>query len=124
MRPPPPSRRAWPLAGAQPSARDVEQYFASLHLSDLALATACIDGHEAAWEHFVLEYRPALYRAADAIDPGGEHHRGAISFSPSIDDMERAYDDAKYGHFSKKPYIDMIIPTLVDPTMAPIVFAA
>ena len=33
--------------------------------------------------------------------------------------MELAYDDAKYGHFSKKPYIDMIIPTLVDPTMAP-----
>jgi phytoene dehydrogenase-like protein len=52
--------------------------------------------------------------------PGvGEHLRGAISFSPSIDDMERAYDDAKYGRFSAKPYIDMIIPTLVDPTMAP-----
>ena len=52
--------------------------------------------------------------------PGvGEHLRGAISFSPSVDEMELAYDDAKYGHFSKKPYIDMIIPTLVDPTMAP-----
>jgi phytoene dehydrogenase-like protein len=52
--------------------------------------------------------------------PGvGEHLRGAISFSPAIDDMERAYDDAKYGTFSKKPYIDMIIPTLVDPSMAP-----
>ncbi len=52
--------------------------------------------------------------------PGvGEHLRGAISFSPAVDDMERAYDDAKYGHFSRKPYIDMIIPTLVDPTMAP-----
>ncbi len=33
--------------------------------------------------------------------------------------METAYDDAKYGHFSRKPYIDMIIPTLVDPSMAP-----
>ncbi len=52
--------------------------------------------------------------------PGpGEHLRGAISFSPSIDEMEQAYDDAKYGRFSAKPYIDMIIPTLVDPTMAP-----
>jgi phytoene dehydrogenase-like protein len=52
--------------------------------------------------------------------PGiGEHLRGAISFSPSVDEMEQAYDDAKYGRFSKKPYIDMIIPTLVDPTMAP-----
>jgi phytoene dehydrogenase-like protein len=52
--------------------------------------------------------------------PGeGEHLRGAISFSPSIDEMEQAYDDAKYGRFSRKPYIDMIIPTLVDPSMAP-----
>ena len=52
--------------------------------------------------------------------PGiGEHLRGAISFSPSIDEMETAYDDAKYGRFSRKPYIDMIIPTLVDPSMAP-----
>ena len=52
--------------------------------------------------------------------PGdGEHLRGAISFSPSIDEMERAYDDAKYDRFSAKPYIDMIIPTLVDPSMAP-----
>ena len=48
-----------------------------------------------------------------------EHLRGAISFSPSVDYMERAYDDAKYGRFSRRPYIDMIIPTLVDPSMAP-----
>ena len=52
--------------------------------------------------------------------PGvGEHLRGAISFSPSMDEMEQAYDDAKYGHWSRRPYIDMIIPTLVDPQMAP-----
>ena len=52
--------------------------------------------------------------------PGeGEHLRGAISFSPSVDEMEQAYDDAKYGRFSARPYIDMIIPTLVDPSMAP-----
>jgi phytoene dehydrogenase-like protein len=49
----------------------------------------------------------------------GEHLRGAISFSPSIDYMELAYDDAKSGRFSRRPYIDMIIPTLVDPSMAP-----
>ncbi len=52
--------------------------------------------------------------------PGvGEHLRGAISFSPSIDYMEQAYDDAKAGRFSRRPYIDMVIPTLVDPSMAP-----
>ncbi|HSK52686.1 MAG TPA: NAD(P)/FAD-dependent oxidoreductase, partial [Clostridia bacterium] len=49
----------------------------------------------------------------------GEHLRGAISFSPSVEEMEQAYDDAKYGRFSRRPYIDMIIPTLVDPSMAP-----
>jgi phytoene dehydrogenase-like protein len=55
-----------------------------------------------------------------ACKPGtGEWLRGAISFSPSLDYMERAYDDAKYGRPSRRPYIDMIIPTLVDPTMAP-----
>ncbi|MEW6224575.1 MAG: NAD(P)/FAD-dependent oxidoreductase [Chloroflexota bacterium] len=52
--------------------------------------------------------------------PGeGEHLRGAISFSPSMAEMEQAYDDAKYGRWSRRPYIDMIIPTLVDPQMAP-----
>ncbi|MFL5921907.1 MAG: phytoene desaturase family protein [Gaiellaceae bacterium] len=52
--------------------------------------------------------------------PGdGDHLRGAISFSPSIDYMELAYDDAKSGRFSRRPYIDTVIPTLVDPSMAP-----
>ena len=52
-------------------------------------------------------------------ETGGEHLRGAISFSPSVDYMETAYDDAKYGRFSRRPYIDVVIPTLVDPSMAP-----
>jgi phytoene dehydrogenase-like protein len=52
--------------------------------------------------------------------PGdGDHLRGAISFSPGIDYMELAYDDAKAGRFSRRPYIDTVIPTLVDPSMAP-----
>ncbi len=55
-----------------------------------------------------------------ACKPGvGPWLRGAISFSPSLDYMERAYDDAKFGRFSARPYIDCIIPTLVDPSMAP-----
>jgi phytoene dehydrogenase-like protein len=52
--------------------------------------------------------------------PGpGAHLRGAISISPSLDYMERAYDDAKYGHYSRRPYIDMVIPSLTDPSVAP-----
>jgi phytoene dehydrogenase-like protein len=52
--------------------------------------------------------------------PGpGAHLRGAISISPSVDYMERAYDQAKYGEFSSRPYIDMVIPSLTDPSVAP-----
>ena len=52
--------------------------------------------------------------------PGdGDHLRGAISISPSQDYLERAYDDAKYGEFSRHPYMDVIIPSLIDPGMAP-----
>jgi phytoene dehydrogenase-like protein len=52
--------------------------------------------------------------------PGpGAHLRGAISISPSMAYMERAYDDAKYGHYSRKPYVDMVIPSLTDPSVAP-----
>ncbi len=52
--------------------------------------------------------------------PGpGAHLRGAISISPSVDYMERAYDDAKYGHWSRRPYIDIVIPSLTDPSVAP-----
>jgi len=52
--------------------------------------------------------------------PGaGAHLRGAISISPSVEYMERAYDDAKYGRFSRRPYIDIVIPSLTDPSVAP-----
>lgn len=54
-----------------------------------------------------------------AIPGEGAHLRGAISISPSMEYMERAYDDAKYGHYSRRPYIDMVIPSLTDPSVAP-----
>jgi phytoene dehydrogenase-like protein len=54
-----------------------------------------------------------------ALPGRGPHLRGALSISPSVDYMERAYDQAKYGEFSRRPYIDMVIPTLTDPSVAP-----
>jgi phytoene dehydrogenase-like protein len=52
--------------------------------------------------------------------PGaGPHLAGAISISPSLDYIERAYDDAKYGDFSRRPYMDIILPSMLDPSMAP-----
>jgi phytoene dehydrogenase-like protein len=54
-----------------------------------------------------------------ALPGDGAHLRGAMSISPGMEYMERAYDDAKYGHYSKRPYIDMVIPSLTDPSVAP-----
>jgi len=52
--------------------------------------------------------------------PGeGPHLQGAISISPSVEYIERAYDDAKYGDFSRRPYLDVMVPSAIDPTLAP-----
>ena len=59
------------FSSGAPERAQLERHLASLHLEDLALACACADGDDEAWQHFVLTYRPPLYRAADAIDPSG-----------------------------------------------------
>ena len=52
--------------------------------------------------------------------PGdGDHIRGDIAIAPSIDYLEKAFDQAKYGEFSTRPYINAVIPSLTDPTLAP-----
>jgi RNA polymerase sigma-70 factor, ECF subfamily len=56
---------------ADATPRDLARYLSSLHLDDLALACACALGDAEAWDHFVIEMRPALYRAADALDRSG-----------------------------------------------------
>ncbi len=63
----------------------------------------------------------SLDRAPElACLPGtGRHLAGAISISPSIEYLEKAYDEAKYGSFSRSPYLDIIIPSMIDPGMAP-----
>jgi len=45
--------------------------------------------------------------------------RGVISISPDLDTLERAYDDAKYGRVSSRPYLEATIPSLNDPALAP-----
>ncbi len=54
-----------------------------------------------------------------ACRPGSHHLRGDIAIAPSIEYLERAYDQAKYGDFSERPYINVVIPSLVDHTVAP-----
>ena len=45
--------------------------------------------------------------------------RGRIHIGPEIDYLERAFDESKYGEFSKQPYLEATIPSLTDPTLAP-----
>jgi phytoene dehydrogenase-like protein len=45
--------------------------------------------------------------------------RADVTISPSIDYLERAYDDAKYGRYSRRPCLDCVIPSLSDPSLAP-----
>ena len=45
--------------------------------------------------------------------------RGRIHIGDDVDDLERAFDDAKYGGISRKPYLEATIPTLWDTTLAP-----
>lgn len=59
------------FAGKAADTNDVTKYASALHLEDLALAAACAAGIDRAWDHFIREHRPALYRAADAMDRSG-----------------------------------------------------
>jgi len=56
-----------------PSSERLEEYLLTLHMEDLALTTACIEGSEAAWEYFVAEYRGYLRAAAGAISKASRY---------------------------------------------------
>ncbi|KSV78282.1 amine oxidase [Sinorhizobium sp. GL2] len=54
-----------------------------------------------------------------ALPAGSSCIRGDLHFTDSVERMERAYDDWKAGRWSADPFVDMMIPTTLDPTMAP-----
>jgi len=49
----------------------------------------------------------------------GPQHAGTIDICPSLDYMERAYDEAKYGRWSSEPFLEAVIPTVYDDSIAP-----
>jgi phytoene dehydrogenase-like protein len=68
--------------------------------------------------NFALDRLPTF----TCVSPGantGDVYRGMVSISPSVDYLERAYDDAKAGRFSGEPYVDIGFPSAVDPSVAP-----
>jgi phytoene dehydrogenase-like protein len=61
------------------------------------------------------------FKAFPGDPPGapGPQHRATMHICPSVEYIERAWDDAKYGRPSQSPLIEMTIPTMYDPTLAP-----
>jgi phytoene dehydrogenase-like protein len=59
--------------------------------------------------------RPTAWNGSVPGDP----HTGIFSISPSIEYLERAWDDAKYGRMSERPYIEAVFPTVFEPDLAP-----
>jgi phytoene dehydrogenase-like protein len=53
--------------------------------------------------------------------PGSEgpQHRATMHLCPSLEYIERAWDDAKYGHPSQSPLLELTVPTMYDPSLAP-----
>jgi phytoene dehydrogenase-like protein len=49
----------------------------------------------------------------------GHHHKATMHICPSIEYVERAWDDAKYGRPSERPLLELTIPTMYDPSLAP-----
>jgi phytoene dehydrogenase-like protein len=66
--------------------------------------------------NFALDGLPSYPHLADG---NGEMFRGFLNIGPSMDYLERAFDDAKYGWYSREPYIDGAIQSTIDPDMAP-----
>ena len=65
--------------------------------------------------NFALDGLPTYPALPDSTD----HFGGFVNIGPTIEYVERAFDDAKYGWYSKRPYIDGAIQSVVDPDMAP-----
>ena len=54
-----------------------------------------------------------------SLNGEGEALKGRIHIGPEIDYLERAFDESKYGNFSREPYLEIAIPSLTDPSLAP-----
>jgi len=60
-----------------------------------------------------------VFSALDATESSLKSLAGRTHIGPEIDYLERAFDASKYGDFSKAPWLDVTIPTILDPSLAP-----
>ena len=103
------------------SALDPRRTFLQL-VEPRELPTDLVDGIEkfkfqgtSAKVNFALDGLPEY----PALPGRSDMFRGFINVGPSLDYLERAFDDAKYGTFSKRPYLDCCIQSMIDPDMTP-----
>jgi len=66
----------------------------------------------------IAAHEPPGYRA---FDPARLqfNYPTYVHIAPSIDYLERAYDEAKYGWYSSQPFLTPVVPTIVDDSLAP-----
>jgi phytoene dehydrogenase-like protein len=67
--------------------------------------------------NFALDALPEFKSAPDHLSSAALG--GAIHIGPTIDYLEHAADDAKYGRFSRQPFLEITIPSVADPSLAP-----
>jgi phytoene dehydrogenase-like protein len=98
-----------------------EKFLTPSELSDyFREAVARIDYSSASAKiNLALAEPPHFTCMADSPGVVGPHHHGTMHIGPSLDYLERAYDDAKYGRPSAQPILEITMPTSVDRTIAP-----
>jgi phytoene dehydrogenase-like protein len=71
--------------------------------------------------HLALSGLPEFPALSNAVGPDGFRQAlaGRIHIGPEIDYLEKAFDASKYGEISSAPYLDVTIPTILDPSLAP-----
>jgi phytoene dehydrogenase-like protein len=92
------------LRFVDPALFDPDEFTAIRHYRQQGMASKVL---------FALDGLPAFGSAPP------EWLRGRIHVGASVDELERAYDDGKYGRIAGRPWLDITIPSLNDPTLAP-----
>ena len=86
--------------------------------SELLREIATFRTFSTAFKMNIAAHQPPRYRAFDAARLGFSYPT-YVHIAPGIDYLERAYDDAKYGWYSTRPFLTPVAPSIVDDSLAP-----
>ncbi len=106
------------VSGADPNITFLKLLNGASLPADFVEAVRSIDYSSASLKINVALSELPDFKARPGRQPGPQH-RGTIHLSPTMDYIEQAYDDAKYGRPSQSPILECTIPSVVDPSVAP-----